>query len=246
MYVIAVALVIADTSFCAAQNIQELTPNIAEKHGLSLRLWPTLNEVFNPFPLQQIGKLSLEESCTGTEQPQTAASQQAEDSTHQRAASRHHELNGSSSCSGCHDQQTARGSSRPESGAADKPSAQATSSSTEAKAQQDPSRASAPAAEAANGHCQAAGTEGDARDQGMRSSAGSEQPTLSRGECVPGHSWLPCPRLTTPDAAESDYLTVSTFLFLACSSAAFCLRAMLCRCEASILDCLKSCYQKLL
>ena len=62
--------------------------------------------------------------------------------------------------------------------------------------------------EAVSGHLQGAGTHGAPGDTSMRSSTGAEQLMLSRGTSVPGHSWLPYPRLATPDAAESDYLTV--------------------------------------
>lgn len=204
------------------QNIQELTPDIAAKHGLSLKLWPMLTGAPNPCPTHQISRLSLEESCSGTEKPQSApaASQQAEDSVCQSAARHHHDKDGSSSCNGSHERQTAPSSSRPESEARDTPPAQATGTSNDAEAWWHPGSASLPAAEAANGHPQAAGTGGGSRDRGMQSSTGSEQLVLSRGVCVPGHSWLPCPRLATPDAAESEFLTVRTCLFLACSAVA--------------------------
>ncbi len=227
------------------QNIQELTPEIAEKHGLSLKLWPMLNGAPNACPTQQISRLSLEESRRGTAKPQVApaASQQAENSGHQRAAGHHHELDNSSGCGGTHDQQTAPSSSGPASLAADKPPAQATSNISEAKAQWGPSSATVPAAEAANGHPQAAGAGGAARDRGMRSSTGSEQQALSRGTCVPGHSWLPCPRLATPDAAESDYLTVSTSLVLVCSSAISHWHAMPRECGGTVPDQQQTCFE---
>lgn len=31
---------------------------------------------------------------------------------------------------------------------------------------------------------------------------------LSREASVPGRSWLPCPRVITPDAEQSDFITV--------------------------------------
>ena len=46
------------------------------------------------------------------------------------------------------------------------------------------------------------------REPGVTQQSSAAQALLSRKASVPGHSWLPCPTLRTPDAAQSDYITV--------------------------------------
>ena len=204
------------------QNIQELTPDSAKKHGLALRHWPLPSGAPNPGLAQQIGSLSLNRSGSGcTEEPQAALctrqngtpallgkSSQAEGIPNQSPAEPGQEQRssdeGDGSSSGKH---RALSLPRPDTDVAqDTPALSSTSSETEAR--QTGGTASMPATEAASCDLQGACTGSDTR--GVLSSTVSEQLVLSKEACVPGHRWLPCPRLATPDAAESDFLTVST------------------------------------
>ena len=223
--IIAGWLVLCEGCIDAMQDIQELTSDTARKHGLSLRLWPMLDGATNPCPAQQISRLSLSECDTGyVEKPQGACQDdspavhgtddQPESNSRQSATNHEHEgSSGDGSSRNQHHplstQPAALRPSQPDAEAANGPPSQS-SSSSEVQARQDDGTAALPAAKAGDPHVQVLGTGGDARGRDIRSSSGSEQLILSRGTRVPGHSWLPCPNLATPDAAESDFLTVST------------------------------------
>lgn len=218
------SLVCAESALSAMQNIQELTPDSAKKHGLTLRQWPLLSGAATPGLAQQIGSLSLSGSGNGcteesqaapyTRQNGTPASlgklSQAESIPNQSPAEPDQEQRSSDGGNGSSSSKHgALSLPRPDTGVAqDTPALSSTSSET--KARIPGGTASMPAAEAASCDSQEACTGRDTESRGVSSSTVSEQLVLSKETSVPGHPWLPCPRLATPDAAESDFLTVST------------------------------------
>ena len=207
------------------QNIQELTPDTAKKHGLTLRHWPLLSGASNSGLAQQLGSLSLNVSGDGcTQEPQAAPCtrqngtpalqgqlSQAESTSQQSPAKPGQEQRSSGEGNGSSSGNEHRALSLPQPGTNVVQNTPALSSiSSETEAWQTRNTASVPAAEAASCDSQGACSGRDRKSRGVPAITAGEQLVLSKRMYVPGHRWLPCPRLATPDAAEPDFLTVST------------------------------------
>ena len=175
------------------QNIQELTPGLAQRHELVLREWPVFREACTA---QQLSSLSLNgdaESSPGgvSEKAAPAAVQQSD-----RMAGSHIPASemtiqrkpGDSNSSGVtHSREDV---AEPD---------EATASASACCPVSAPPRS---AGKAAHRH-QPVPNSREAQPQEARSRL-----VLSRDASIPGHTWQPCPQANTPDASQSDYITV--------------------------------------
>ncbi len=171
------------------QDIQELTPDIARRHGLSLKQWPMPSEASVACAKEQLSNLSLhgdhnnhkkEPSAAPTLDQNAISTSHGKDPKHnhsyQYSAQPGHERSTSSSIFG---QQRTLTTSQRDAEALDSTSAEP---------------------------LQHGGGKSDSKREHPRQ--GAEALTLSQATSVPGHRWLPCPRVATPDAAVSDFITV--------------------------------------
>jgi len=176
---------------CASmQDIQELTPDIARRHGLSLKQWPMPSEASVACTKEQLINLSLhgdhnnhkmEPSAPPTLYQNAISTSHGRDDpkhnhSYQNSAQPGHERSTSSSIFG---QQRTLTTSQRDAEALDSTSAEP---------------------------LQHGGGKSDSKHEHPRQ--GAEALTLSQATSVPGHRWLPCPRVATPDAAVSDFITV--------------------------------------
>lgn len=175
------------------QIIQELTPDLAQRHELVLREWPVSKEACTA---QQLSRLSLnggaESSPGGPSEEVAPATVQQSDGmagsqspASQRAVQ--HQPGDSNSSAVAHSRE---GVLHPD---------EATASAAACCPVSAPPTS---AGKAAHRH-QSVPKSREAQQQEARSRL-----VLSRDASVPGHIWQPCPQVNTPDASQSDYITV--------------------------------------
>ena len=175
------------------QNIQELTPGLAQRHELVLREWPVSKEACTA---QQLSRLSLHgeaESRPGgaSEEVAPAAVQHSDGMAGSQSPASHTAVqrkSGDSSSSGV--THSRKGVLLPDG---------ATASTSACCSVSGPPTS---AGKAALRH-QSVPKSREAQQQEARNRL-----VLSRDASIPGQSWQPCPQVNTPDASQSDYITV--------------------------------------
>ena len=177
------------------QSIQELSPESARQHGLALRHWPAPGPAPVACPAQQVSHLSLQESpasCSGLPPAGLSQASQRPPEAHSATGRRDiQEDSHSHSHAGQEQGQGQSGSGGPHS------------------ALSAPRRPRSMAASLVESACNGASTAGQKNESRVaQQSSLAEAQVLTCEASVPGHRWLPCPTLRTPDAAESDYITV--------------------------------------
>ena len=181
---------------CASmQDIQELTPDIARRHGLSLKEWPMPSEASLASTEEQLSNVSLNGDQNNHGKELSAApkpSQKAMTTSHGKEDPTHND-NYQKSAQPGHDRST----------------------SSSISGQQNTFTTSQRDAEALNTTSAEPLQHGDEKSVSKREHLrqGVETLALSQATSVPGHRWLPCPRVATPDAAVSDFITVTPVSF---------------------------------
>ena len=184
---------------CAVlQSIQELSPEIAKQHGLAIQHWPAPSPAPAACPAQQISHLSLQERPANSDGLPSAGPPQSTQGSPEPQSARETRDDQDRS----HSQRHADQEQEQTNNCKDYPPAQ-----SELNASWPPRRIAASPASACNGASSAALPQTQEPGVAQQSSA-AEALVLSCKASVPGHSWLRCPTLRLPDAAQSDYITV--------------------------------------
>lgn len=182
---------------CAvSQSIQELSPEIARQHGLAIQHWPALSPVPAACLAQQLCHLSLRENTASSNGlPPAGPLQSMQDPPEPHSAGATHDIQADRRSHSHADQEQEQSNSGD------------AHSQSDSKAPGPPRRTISSPASACNGATSTAPPKTQEPGVAQQSSA-AEALVLSCKACVPGHSWLRCPTLRLPDAAQSDYITV--------------------------------------